>query len=140
MKILSNVLILYLLTVNPLSSIALCWGDNGQIDIESATESHICCDESDSDVITIAHESTFEDNSPNNEDCSHCVDILLSLKSEIDATVSTTKTLNKQIKYSTYFISESFSFKVPLSTKPLLKFHLTPSNTLVSLKSIQLLI
>lgn len=141
MKSIAHLLILFLVLMNPASNLVLCWGDDGHVAIEAKAQSPVCCDEIESKRFATAQELFFENEDPDQPDCSHCFDIPLTFHPTNKVFTKSANTILRNVEPS---ISASFLYpslsqnhvqKQPRAYSDILRSH-----SLHSLKSIQLLI
>lgn len=127
--------VIYLVLLNPVSGIILCWGGEGHIAIESALTAEECCDHVqplNSQAIT-----EWQDYNSNCE-CHPCLDILLSFQSNHEILLSPPLDVSAFLTNVVHPQTRQF---IITDTKPLViaPSEFRPSATLPFLKTVQLL-
>jgi hypothetical protein len=94
MNMITRSLILYLLLLNPISGLKVCWGEDGHIAIESTTVSVVCCDTTELDRDIESNLTIHNRDDSEHSDCFHCFDITISFESSIDITSQSSSSSN----------------------------------------------
>lgn len=140
MKWLVNFLTLYLLFLNPVSNIVLCWGEEGHFSIESIEDTHICCGEFESNEMTRSAESIYQKDLSKDSECLHCLDFFILVQTDVDTTAPPVKVTGKHASLSGFVLPKAFIIQTSHSNNLFSNVSYSLPCHLNSIKFIQLLI